>query len=218
MNTAPLKITNSKRYNPLRAAIQMAVARCIVRPFHYFYFRNHFSIIGLENVPQSGPFLAVSNHLSVQDPSFVVVCVGRSMGFIAKKELFQIPWLSPIIRLLGAIEINREKPSVSSIRSIKQAFAAGWSVGIFIEGTRNKTPGVLGQPHTGAAYFAWSNKVKILPVGLINTDQRGGKAIIHIGKLIEPTGDLDFTTWEIMEAISQLTGFKLPEHRLIQNK
>jgi len=211
-----IKTTDSKRYNSLRAAIQMATAHYIVGPFHYCH--NHLSITGRENVPQSGPFLAVSNHISAYDPSIVVISVDKPMGFIAKKELFEIPWLSPLISLLGAIEINREKPSVSSIRTIKQAFAAGWAVGIFIEGTRNKTPGILGQPHTGAAYFAWSNKVKILPVGILNTNEPGGKAVVHIGKLMEPTGDLEHTTWEIMQAISDLTGFKLPEHRLIQNK
>lgn len=84
---------------------------------------------------------------------------------------------------------------------------------MFIEGTRPKTPGVLGPPHLGAAYFAKSNNVPILPVGLIGTAEKGEKAFAHIGKIIQPSDDFEKTTWEIMESLSQLTGFKIREDR-----
>jgi 1-acyl-sn-glycerol-3-phosphate acyltransferase len=111
----------------------------------------------------------------------------------------------------GTIIIDRDKPSVSTIRTIKEAFQCGWSVGIFIEGTRNKTPGTLGKPHTGPAYFAWANKVPIIPVGFTGTNIRWGKARAAIGPLIYPSEDLEATTWEIMESLSKLTGWALPE-------
>ena len=65
---------------------------------------------------------------------------------------------------------------------------------MFIEGTRNKTPGVLGQPHTGPAYFAKSNKLPLVPIGIVGSNKRWGKVVTKIGKPIEPEGDLDETT------------------------
>lgn len=200
-----------KRFNPVRAFIQIATARLLVGPFHYVY--NHLKVSGRENVPKKGPFLVVSNHLSYFDPPIVVISVDRPMGFVAKKELFEKRLLKPLISFFGAIEVDRERPSLSTMRMIKQVFQAGWSVGIFIEGTRNKTPGTLGAPHLGPAYLAWANKVPILPAGILHTNDPKTGAIVRFGKMIEPSEDLHATTWEIMESISQLTGWALPQRQ-----
>lgn len=137
------------------------------------------------------------------------------MGFIAKEELFTNPKVSALIEFYSAISVNRDKPEKRTIKAVRNIFGQKWCVSMFIEGTRPKTPGVLGPPHLGAAYFAKSNKVPILPVGLIGTAEKGEKAYAHIGKLIEPSDDMEKTTWEIMEALSQLTGFKIREDRTL---
>jgi 1-acyl-sn-glycerol-3-phosphate acyltransferase len=201
-----------RRFNPVRAVIQMATARIFVGPFHYVY--NRLKVTGHENVPKRGPFLVVSNHLSYFDPPIVVISVARPMGFVAKKELFSKKLLKPLINFFGAIEVDRDKPSLSTMRTIKRIFQAGWSIGIFIEGTRNKTTGLLGQPHLGPAYLAWVNKVPILPAGILSTNDPKSGAKVNFGKLIQPSPDLDATTWEIMHSISQLTGWELPPRRL----
>lgn len=206
-----LKEHDLKRFNPTRAFIQMATARLFVGPYHYVH--NRLKVTGRENVPKKGPFLVVSNHLSYYDPPIVVISVNRPMGFIAKKELFTKAWLRNLINFFGAIQIDREKPSLSTMRAIKRVFQAGWSVGIFIEGTRNKTPGTLGQPHLGPAYLAWTNRVPILPVGLVDTPDPKRGAKVHFGKIIQPSADLDKTTWEIMASIAKLTGWALPEQK-----
>jgi len=191
----------------------MATARLIVGPFHYVH--NHLKVTGRENVPKKGPFLVVSNHISYYDPPIVVISVDRPMGFIAKKELFTKAWLRNLINFFGAIQIDREKPSLSTMRAIKKVFQAGWSIGIFIEGTRNKTPGTLGEPHLGPAYLAWTNRVPILPAGLLDTADTKKGAQVHFGKMIQPSADLEKTTWEIMASIAELTGWTLPERKRI---
>ncbi len=198
-----------KRFNPTQAKVQMAIAHYLVGPYHRFY--NRLIVEGKEHVPEKGPFLIVSNHMSYFDPTIVVVSVDRPTGFVAKAELFKKPLLKPLINFLGALEIDRDKPSLSSIKTIKRVLKAGWAVGIFIEGTRNKTPGVLGSPHLGPAYLAWSTKVKILPAGLLDTGKEARKAIVRFGPTIEPSADLEATTWKIMESISKLIDWKLPE-------
>ena len=203
-------------FNPSRAAFQMFVAHYIVSPYYRFF--KHLSVSGQENVPKDRPLVIVSNHISNFDPPIACIATDRTTCFVAKKELFENPYLSWLITMLGAIYIDRQKPSHTSIKKIRQAIKAGWCVSIFIEGTRSKIPGVLGQPHTGAAYFAISNKLPILPVGIIDTNKKKGKCYARIGEIIEPDSNVETTTWKIMQALSELTGYSLPVDKAHQQK
>jgi len=181
--------------------------------WYYKCFYGRLTILGRENIPKgSGPYLIVGNHLSNWDPPMLVVATRLNMGFVAKEELYKSKKFGKLIEFYGAISVKRDKPEKSTFKSVKKIFEQGWSVGMFIEGTRNKTPGVMSRPHLGPAYFAKANRVPILPVGILGTNQKGGHAILHVGKPI-PCGDnLEETTWQIMEALSELTGFRI-EHR-----
>ncbi len=201
-------------FSPSRSAIQLATEQFIVRPFYTVF--KQLSVSGRENMKIDGPMVIVSNHLSLWDPPILSVATQIPICYIAKKELFDNPYLERLIELLGAVAIDRTKPSLSSIKKIKQAVKAGWSLGIFIEGTRSKIRGSLGPPHTGAAYFAHSNNLPILPVGLIDTNQKRGKCYARVGQLIEPGPDLEAKTWEIMHALSELTGYKLPDSKVME--
>ncbi len=198
----------SPLFTPSRAKLQAFAANCAVGPY-YRWFR-HLQVSGHENVPKDIPLVIVSNHLSNFDPPISRVATGRAMCFVAKKELFENQYLAWLITLLGAVYIDREKPSHNSIKKIRQAIKANWCVSIFIEGTRSKVVGSLGSPHTGAAYFAISNKLPILPIGLVDTNTKKGNCYARIGKIIEPGTDIEQTTWDIMRALSELTGYKLP--------
>ena len=201
-------------FSPSRSAIQLATERFIVRPFYHLV--KQLSVSGRENIVKDGPMVIVSNHLSLWDPPILSVATRKPICYIAKKELFENAYLEKLIELLGTVAIDRKKPTLSSIKKIKEAVKAGWSLGIFIEGTRSKIKGSLGPPHTGAAYFAYTNKLPILPVGLIDTNQKRGKCYARIGQLIEPGADLEAKTWEIMQALSELTGYKLPDSQIME--
>jgi len=200
-------------FNPRRAALQLAVERFLVGP--YYRLLKHISISGQENIPKDTPVVIVSNHLSYWDPPILCIATRKPVCYIAKKELFAHPQFAALINLLGAVALDRKKPSLSSIKKVRQAIQAGWSLGIFIEGTRSKIAGSMGQPHTGAAYFAHTYNLPILPIGLIDTNKKDGKFQAHIGKVIEPGADLEAKTWEIMQALSQLTGSKLPAQTML---
>lgn len=208
----PVVEYNPKNFKPHRKVIELATARFL--EYYYKVFCGKLTITGRENVPKEGQFLIVANHLSNWDPPLLVVAARRPMGFVAKEELFEKPRFGKLIEFYGAISVKRDKPEKATVKSVKKIFENGWSVGMFIEGTRNKTPGVMGKPHLGAAYFAKSNKVRILPIGILGTNQKRGHAFVRIGKPIEPGPDLEQTTWEIMEALSELTGFKIESREL----
>lgn len=202
-------IYDPNAFTPSRAVMYIATAKYFFAPIYAICHR--LEVTGRENIPKEGPLVVVGNHLSNADPPLLAVATHRQLAFMAKKELFDIPGLKQWMMCYGAISVDRAKPEVSTFKAIKYVFDSGWNLGMFIEGTRNKTPGVLGQPHTGPAYFARANKATIVPVGIVGTNKPWGKAYARVGKPIQPSKDLDATTWEIMEALSGLTGFKLPE-------
>jgi len=201
-----------KNFVPYRKVWELITASGI--ELYYKLFWARLTITGRENIPPKGVLLIVGNHLSNWDPPLLVVATRRPMGFVAKEELFERPRFGKLITFYGAISVKRDKPEKTTFKSVKKIFETGWSVAMFIEGTRSKTPGVMGRPHLGAAYFARANKVPILPVGIVGTNEKGGHAYLHIGKIIEPSKDLEETTWRIMESLSELTGYKIESREL----
>ena len=103
----------------------------IIVPILRFYFRSN--IYGVENVPQQGPLLIVSNHASDLDPPIVSVSLRRPVAYMAKEELFNVPILKQIITLYGAYPVKRGSADRSAIRSAMNSLAEGWATGIFFE-------------------------------------------------------------------------------------
>ena len=193
---------------PWRRAVYMFTELAICEP--WFVLKHRLQVTGRENIPKNQPFVAVANHLSNEDPPLLAVAMHQPVIFIAKQELYGHWFPRMLMMIYGAISINRDKPEVSTFKAARELFKHGWSLGMFIEGTRSKTPGVLGQPHEGPAYFARILKAPIVPVGIVGTNVPWGKAYARIGKPIQPDHDLELTTWKTMEALSELTGYALP--------
>jgi len=205
-----------KRFTPWRIKVQMFVGRTMMENWHKMF--NHLTVEGRENIPAEGSLIIVGNHISNQDPPLLTVATHRHMIFMAKRELWFIRPLGMWIDFLGAIPINRDKPELSALKFMKQVLKTGWSLGMFIEGTRCKVPNSIGRPHLGAAYFAKITKSDILPVGIIGSDAKTGKAHIKlkIGKPIPWSEDIEKTTWETMDALAELTGFTILERKLAE--
>lgn len=201
-----------KAFTPFRTFLYMATARYFFGPL--FFLQNRLEWHGRENIPD-GPCVFVSNHLSNWDPPLVTRIVDRPVSYLAKKELYTDPFFKNLVRAYGAISIDRDKPEKSTFKAVKEMLSQGWNLGMFIEGTRSKTPGILGQPHIGPAYFAKANKLPLVPIGIIGSNVKNGKVVAYIGKPIDQSDDLEETTWRTLKAIADLTGFQMPE-RLIE--
>lgn len=98
---------------------------------------------GLEKLPE-GRFLIVSNHRSAYDPIATVWALRRTpTSFITKPENHRIPLAGPLIYDTSFLPINREDPR-EAMKTIQAAAALlkndVVSVGVYPEGTRNKTP------------------------------------------------------------------------------
>lgn len=199
-----------KQYNWHTKLIQYIVIWFFLSPFYYLLFR--LKVYGKENIPKDKkPFIVMPNHISNLDPPLVSCALNVPIAYMAKIELFKIPIINWLIIILGAFSVDRDKVEKTTIKAAKEIIEKGWNLGLFLEGTRSKNPGFLGEPNVGPAYIANMNNIPILPVGIIGSNKPFGPVIIKIGKPFYPEKDLEKARWQCAEKLAELTGFKLPE-------
>ncbi|OGI19076.1 MAG: hypothetical protein A3B68_07705 [Candidatus Melainabacteria bacterium RIFCSPHIGHO2_02_FULL_34_12] len=198
------------KYNWLTRFYQYIVIYLLFIPVYYIFYR--LKVYGKENIPKDKkPFIVMPNHLSNNDPPIVSTVVESPIAWMAKKELYSVPFLASAISKLGAFLVDRENVSKSTIKATKYIISKKWSVGVFLEGTRSKIPGRLGNPNLGSAYISNLNNVPILPVGIVGSNKLFGPITVRIGKLFYPGKDLEIARWQCAEKLSELTGLKMPD-------
>jgi 1-acyl-sn-glycerol-3-phosphate acyltransferase len=155
--------------------------------------------VGAENVDLAVPYVVCPNHVSYMDTPVLLSCVPANFRFLARKELFMIPFLGGHLKRAGNISVPLDDPR-SSLKVLSHAGHAmkqnGLSLLIFPEGGRSFT-GELEPFKDGAAYLAIKGEVPILPVAIIGIRDilpmhshhvRPGRVTIRIGKPIETAG------------------------------
>lgn len=171
---------------------------------------RRWEVRGVENLPAGGGLVLVANHVSYWDPVVVGCAFNRKVHFMAKSELFTIPLLGPVIRVLGAFPVRRDKSDRNAIRTAVKLLEEGNVVGVFPEGTRSQT-GELLKPHLGAAMLAFKAGVPMLPVAVSGTRGVFGKVTVHFGRPLFSQGgsrsaraDLENASDRVMEQIATL--------------
>ena len=137
-----------------------------------------FEVKGRENIPERGPFIIVANHVSYGDPVVMGVAFNNvQVAFVAKKELFELPFVGGWLRSLGCISIKRwsgsSKPLKRSLKKIKE----GSVLGMFPEGTRS-FDGRLQKAQPGVGLIAAKTGAPIIPMYISGTEKalpRGAK-------------------------------------------
>lgn len=124
---------------------------------------------GGENLPASGGFIAVSNHVTNFDPltfGHFLVDHNVPVKYLAKAELFRIPLFGRLLRASGQIPVHRGTAKASeSLREAREALQRGECIGIYPEGTLTSDPD--GWPmtgKTGAARLALETGVPVIPI------------------------------------------------------
>lgn len=143
-----------------------------------------YEVIGAENIPPEGNIILASNHKSNLDPVFIASAVkNRKIASIGKKELFNNKLLAAILNKMYVIPIDRDNPSISTIKTILKKIKEGFVIGIFPEGTRIKGNG-FGEAKAGLALFAIKGKADVIPISIISNYKIFNKVIVYIDKPI----------------------------------
>ena len=130
---------------------------------------------GRENVPQDGGYVMLCNHMSFLDPIVLSAAFPRKRmpKYLAKAELFRIPVLRGIIRMFGAIPVERGRGDVGAIRRSVDVARGGEILAVFPQGTRQKGKNPADTPtKSGGAMIAFRAGVPILPVCICLKKQR----------------------------------------------
>lgn len=158
------------------------VVRSIVKGFYHTRFK--IKVIGEERIPDSGPVLICSNHISEFDPPLVAVSAKREMAFFAKLELFKIPLLGNLISRLNAIPVDRGKGDRQALKKSVEALKDGNMMLIFPEGSRTKD-GKLQDLQQGASFIAVKGGAKIVPAAIKGAYNRKKGITLVFGKPID---------------------------------
>jgi 1-acyl-sn-glycerol-3-phosphate acyltransferase len=149
-------------------AVAYWVVKAILTPILKFFFRVR--VEGAEHVPDEGPAILASNHMSFSDSFFLPMVLRRRVTFVAKAEYFEDPKTAWFFRAVGQIPIKRSGGSASqgALDAATEVLESGGLFGIYPEGTRSPD-GRLYRGHTGVARLALQRGAPVLPVAMVGT-------------------------------------------------
>ena len=158
-------------------AIVRVVAACTTR----------VTVVGLENVPQSGPVLVICNHCSNADGmllmGYVVPALGRPMGWLGKEEALRWPIFGWGMRQNGVFGVRRGAGDLEAFKLAKSVLDEGGVLTIFPEGTRSPS-GAMQEAKEGATVLAVRSGAPILPIAIIGSQRfwAKGKRLPRLGR------------------------------------
>lgn len=126
---------------------------------------------GLEQIDPSASYVFISNHLSYMDTPVALAYIPAQFRFLAKRGLFQIPFLGQHLSRAGHIPVPRGDPR-AAVRTMQLAAEIiqkkKISLLIFPEGGRSHD-GELRPFKEGGAYIAIRAGVPVVPIAIIGT-------------------------------------------------
>lgn len=177
----------------------------LVGPWLRLIFRPW--VQGMDNIPDEGPVIVASNHLSFSDSFFLPLMTKRRITFMAKSDYFTgkglkgrlIAWF---FRSVGQVPVDRTggRAGEAALETGLEILGRGEMLGIYPEGTRSPD-GRLYRGKTGVARMALEAGVPVIPVAMIDTEriQPPGKVLPRIGRVgIRVGKPLDFSRYEGM--------------------
>ena len=147
--------------------------KAVVRPPILTLWRPRVS--GLHHLPEHGPVILASNHLSHADFVFLGLAAPRHITFVVKAEAFAVGGpagrlLTWLLRTMGQLRVDR-----GAGRGARAALDAGLTVlrdggvvGIYPEGTRSPD-GRLYKGRTGVGWLALTSGAPVVPVAMRGT-------------------------------------------------
>ena len=184
------------------------IVKFILYPFYVIIF--HPVAIGRENIPKEGKVILAGNHSGQLDAAQMVYGSKRLVHMLAKKELFSNFLSNWFFRSMGGIPVNRKIHDSNAKGAALQILDEDRVLGIFPEGTVNKT---IGTPEEvdllpfkfGAVSFASKSGAPIVPFAICGKYKMfSGKKYIIYGKPYKVGDDLEKENQILMDKVRKL--------------
>ena len=150
--------------------------RAVARPFLHAAMR--IEVIGLANLPATGPAILVSNHRSSRDPQILTSVVPRYVAWVAAEYMSRVPVSGWIMKKIGVVFV----PTLSrgnAAAFYKQALGvlqSGEILGLFPEGEDYIFANDFAAPpapfHRGFAILALRAGVPVIPAAICPVEER----------------------------------------------
>ena len=129
-----------------------------------------FVPVRVKGIPDPDAQMYLINHQSDIDIGIMETISTKDLAWVAKKELFNVPFFGLVVRLPKDIALERESKTalVKLIKECKDRLDHGRVITIFPEGTRTET-GKMKPFKAGAKMVADKYSLKVQPVVLIAT-------------------------------------------------
>lgn len=174
---------NKKLYKVLKAICKILL-KILYRP----------KVQGTENIPKQEGVILVGNHKHAFDAPLVMTNTDRIVHYMAKESLFK-GIHGKLLESIGIIKVYRTKSNPRAVTEAVEVLKTGGVVGIFPEGTRNKTNQELLKFRHGAVAIAKQTNVPIIPFAI-----RGDYKIFQKGLTIEFGKPVKISNLETEEA------------------
>ena len=176
----------------------------ILKPVFKFWYSP--KLIGKENIPESGAIVVACNHKHLMDQCMVIVSTKRPIHYMAKSEYFENKKVAWFFKAAGCIPVNRNGKDTEAKDAATEVLHAQGALGIFPEGTRNKTEDLLMPFKFGAVSLAKKNNALVIPVGVSGDYKfRPKNLVARIGEPIDVSGmDLEEANEKLHKAVETL--------------
>lgn len=155
----------------------------IFRPVLGTIFKIYYKpiVINSEVIPKDGPIIICGNHMHVFDQCPVIISTKRIVHYMAKKEYFdgKHRWF---FEISGCIPVNRQIKDTNATELALDVLKNGGAIGLFPEGTRNKTEEFLLPFKFGAVSMAQKTGATLVPFGISGKYEKGKKLMVRFGE------------------------------------
>ena len=144
----------------MKDVILYRITRPLIKVFMKIFFRPTY--IGTELIPTDVNFILAGNHTSYLDPLLLMSSTNKTIHFLAKDSLAKgIKGL--LFRSMGIIPVNRKIHDKNALKTAEEELLNKKVIGIFPEGTINRTEEVTIPFKIGAVKMAQDTDALLVP-------------------------------------------------------
>ena len=147
-----------------KAPLLYKISRVVLGPIFKWYYKP--TIVNKEYIPKEGSIVIAGNHKHLYDQCLTIVATKRPIHYMAKKEYFDNKKVAWFFKGTGCISVDRKNKDPKAKQAALDVLNDNGAIGIFPEGTRNRTKDLLLPFKFGAVSLAQKTDSYIVPFAI----------------------------------------------------
>ena len=165
------------------------------------------------DIPESGPAIVVSNHISGLDPMLMVASSRRPLRFLIAREQYDRFGLQWLFRAVGCIPVDRQRSPEKAMRSAFKALRSGEVVALFPHGKIHLDTDPPRRLKAGAARLALHTGAPLIPMRITGVRRQGhvvSPLLLRSWAVVTPFSRIDPTHRDPDELLSEIQEYIEP--------